>query len=247
MAINQLSTANTFQQWLIATQVLINQSNYYEDRSQFVLDSANTVANLYPIILDTSNNVSNTANIFFEYSNTAFAKVNVVSDIANSAYSTANAAFVLANGASDLVYTITNDTTSNSDAFYPMFANVTSGYPNEAYVSSTKIYYNPSTGQLSATNFNSLSDINKKTDVETIKNGIKLVMELRGVTFSWKDNGQKSIGVIAQEVEKILPEVVHTTNTGEKTVSYGSIVGLLIEAIKDLKNEVNEIRNIINK
>ena len=141
--------------------------------------------------------------------------------------------------------TVSDDTTTDTNTFYPIMAyNQTSGGYSSAYVSSTKMYYNPSTGQLNSTSFNSLSDANKKTNVKTITNALATVNALRGVTFDWIDNGKSDQGVIAQELEAIIPELVSTSSTGEKSVSYGNIVGVLIEAIKDLSAQVNELKGI---
>jgi hypothetical protein len=82
------------------------------------------------------------------------------------------------------------------------------------------------------------SDERLKTNICTIDSALDKVVALRGVSFV-KD-GRSSIGVIAQEVEKVIPEVVHD---GEyKSVAYGNLVGLLIEAIKELKSELDEIK-----
>ena len=137
---------------------------------------------------------------------------------------------------------ISNDVSTNSDGYYPLMATSTSGTLSTAYSSSTKMYFNPSTGQLNATNFSSLSDINKKSNVQTIEDALAKVCELRGVFFDWNDTGLRGTGVIAQETEKILPEVVSTNGSGEKTVIYGNIVGLLIEAIKELQDEIAELK-----
>jgi hypothetical protein len=64
---------------------------------------------------------------------------------------------------------------------------------------------------------------------------------MRGVSFI-KDN-KKGSGVIAQELEKIAPELVSTTDEGIKSVAYGNITGYLIEAIKELKQEIEELKN----
>lgn len=83
------------------------------------------------------------------------------------------------------------------------------------------------------------SDERLKTNVHTITNALDKVYNMRGVYFT-KD-GKASTGVIAQEIEKILPEVVLD---GEyKSVAYGNIVGILIEAIKELKDEIAVLRN----
>lgn len=82
------------------------------------------------------------------------------------------------------------------------------------------------------------SDARLKTNVRTIDNALDKVSAMRGVFFD-KD-GEASVGVIAQEMEKVLPEVVFD---GEyKSVAYGNIVGVLIEAIKELKAEVEELK-----
>lgn len=135
--------------------------------------------------------------------------------------------------------TIANDTTTNA-TYYPTFATATSGSFTTATVSSTKLTYNPSTGALSATSHVSSSDQRLKDNIQTIENALTKLEALRGVSFT-RDN-QLEIGVIAQEVETIIPEVVQTGENGYKTVSYGNIVGLLIEAVKELSNEVNKLK-----
>jgi len=79
------------------------------------------------------------------------------------------------------------------------------------------------------------SDERKKTDIEPIPNALEKVLQLRGVTFNkLDDDNRRHAGVIAQEVEKVLPEVVYTAEDGTKSVAYGNMIGLLIEAIKEL-------------
>lgn len=86
------------------------------------------------------------------------------------------------------------------------------------------------------------SDVSLKTDVRTIDNSLNKLASLRGVNFTRVDTGVASTGLIAQEVEKIMPEVVHTNADGIKSVAYGNLVGLLIEAVKELKAEVDELK-----
>ena len=69
---------------------------------------------------------------------------------------------------------------------------------------------------------------------------------MRGVTFNWKNNNNKSMGVIAQEVEKIIPELVHTDDDGSKTVTYSGIIGLLIEAIKEQQQTISGLEEKLN-
>jgi len=89
------------------------------------------------------------------------------------------------------------------------------------------------------------SDERLKENIETIPNALDKVCQIRGVTFNRTDfDGEKQMGVIAQEVEKIIPEVVKEDDSEDKikSVAYGNMVGLLIEAIKDLKAEIDELK-----
>lgn len=137
--------------------------------------------------------------------------------------------------------TIADDLATDA-SFYPQFVSVTSGTVSAAKVSSTKLYFNPSTGRLNATHFNSLSDANKKENIAPVRDAINTVSLLNGVSFNWKDTGERSLGVIAQEVEAIVPEIVSTDARGEKSVNYDGIIPLLIESIKTLKQEIEELK-----
>ena len=142
--------------------------------------------------------------------------------------------------------TLSNDTTTNA-TYYPTFSSTTSGTYSTAYVSNTKCTFNPSTGTLSATVFTSLSDRTQKTDITPITDAIETVKQLQGVKYKWIDNHNKeSIGVIAQDIEKVLPEVVNQNPDGLKSVSYGNIVGLLIEAIKEQQVRIEELERKLN-
>ena len=87
----------------------------------------------------------------------------------------------------------------------------------------------------------SSSDERLKQDIETITDALTKVETMRGVTYL--RNGKKEIGVIAQEVERVIPEVVQTGEDeyGYKSVAYGNMVGLLIEAVKELSAEVKAL------
>ena len=93
-------------------------------------------------------------------------------------------------------------------------------------------------------NVTAYSDITLKEDIEVIPNALDKVSAIRGVTYNRKDLEDKPrhAGVIAQEVEKVLPEVISTDEEGIKSVAYGNLVGLLIESIKELKSEVDELK-----
>jgi hypothetical protein len=91
------------------------------------------------------------------------------------------------------------------------------------------------------------SDERLKKNIRTIENSLEKVSALRGVTFDFKENNKKQIGVIAQEVEKIIPEVVQERPDGYKGVQYENLVALLIEAVKEQQNQINELREKLNE
>lgn len=95
-------------------------------------------------------------------------------------------------------------------------------------------------GIVTATDFDSLSDVNLKTNVVVIDNPLDKVLQLRGVNFDWKEDNRPSMGVIAQEVEEILPQLVHGHET--KTVNYNGLIGLLIECVKKQQEEIDELK-----
>ena len=101
------------------------------------------------------------------------------------------------------------------------------------------------TGTVNATDFNTTSDLNRKTNLQPIEGALDKVGQLRGLTFDWKDGQGTSAGVIAQEVEAVLPEAVRTCSDAQgqfKAVNYNAVMGLLVEAIKDLQAEVADLR-----
>jgi hypothetical protein len=142
-------------------------------------------------------------------------------------------------------FSVTDDT-STDFTYYPVFVNATTGIPTQISVSSTNLNFNPSTGKFSAKQFASLSDRSKKTNINQIKNPIDIVKQLNGVTFNWIDNNHASMGLIAQDVEKIVPEVVTSDSKGIKSVSYSNLVAVLIEAIKKQQYRIEELENKIN-
>lgn len=113
------------------------------------------------------------------------------------------------------------------------FTGVTAGQLTSANTHSA-LLYNPSIGTLFATDFDSTSDERLKKNIKPIEGALEKVSKLVGVEFDWINTDKKSIGVIAQQVEEVVPELVHTNSKGYKSVSYGNLAALLIEAIKEL-------------
>ena len=110
------------------------------------------------------------------------------------------------------------------------------------------------TGSISATSditAFSTSDKQLKDNITLIPNSLEKITKIGGYTFNWNNKqdiyevGSHDIGVIAQELEEILPEVVITRDNGYKAVKYEKIIPLLIEAIKELKAEVDDLKSRI--
>ena len=93
------------------------------------------------------------------------------------------------------------------------------------------------------------SDARVKENINTITDALTKVTSLRGVSYTRKDTEDKSekVGVIAQEVLEVLPQVVQQDTNGNYSVSYGNIVGVLIEAIKELKTEVEDLKYLLSQ
>ena len=103
-----------------------------------------------------------------------------------------------------------------------------------------------SSGTITAVDVNSTSDIKLKTNIKTLTNSLEKVLSMRGVEFERIDNpGKYHVGVIAQEVEVVVPELVSEDNDGTKTVAYGNITALLIEAIKEQQEQINSLKQEI--
>ena len=105
------------------------------------------------------------------------------------------------------------------------------------------------TGTVTASgDITAFSDRRLKTDITNIDNALSKVMQMQGVNYKRNDieDAPQSIGVIAQDMEAILPEVIHTADDERRTksVDYGKITSVLIEAIKELKKEINELKGV---
>ena len=120
---------------------------------------------------------------------------------------------------------------------------------------------NSTDGRIDASNdvvaFSS-SDIRFKENILPIQNALFKIQQLRGIEFDWKQlteeekktlhgNEGHDVGVIAQEVEKVLPEVVQTRKTGYKAVKYEKIIPLLIEGIKEQQEQIDELKKEVEE
>tara|TARA_B100000085_G_scaffold72617_1_gene65061 strand:- start:32 stop:700 length:669 start_codon:yes stop_codon:yes gene_type:complete len=99
-------------------------------------------------------------------------------------------------------------------------------------------------GTVSAQDFNTTSDQSLKINIATIEDALEKIELIRGVEFNWsKSPHAPSMGVIAQEVESVFPELVADTNP--KQVNYNGLIGVLIEAVKELKADNEILRAMI--
>jgi len=96
-------------------------------------------------------------------------------------------------------------------------------------------------GTITCIDINSTSDINLKEHIHSIDDPLAKVMQINGVGFRWKDTKEDAIGVIAQDIEEIFPELVKN-NDHIKTVNYNGLIGVLIEAIKEQQRQIEELK-----
>jgi hypothetical protein len=89
------------------------------------------------------------------------------------------------------------------------------------------------TGIVSALDFYPTSSVAFKTNVQTYENALDTVNRLRGVRFDWKESGKPSVGLIAEEVDRVIPEVVSHEGGAAKGVNYAALIGVLVEAVKE--------------
>lgn len=101
-------------------------------------------------------------------------------------------------------------------------------------------------GIVTALDFNATSDRNLKTNIEVISNPLEKIVQINGVSFNWKESNQSSAGAIAQEVEQIMPQIIHDNDKGYKTLNYNGLIGLLIESVKELKSEIEDLKSKLN-
>lgn len=135
---------------------------------------------------------------------------------------------------------ITNDTTSN-EVYYPLLSTSTSGTLVAANTSSSKLTFVPSSGTLTVVDLNSTSDIKFKENVKQIESALNILNNINGYSFDWKETGKKSYGLIANELQKVLPELVNNEERG-LSVSYLPLIAILIEAIKEQQKQIDELK-----
>jgi len=103
-------------------------------------------------------------------------------------------------------------------------------------------------GNIKAVGFYYSSDRALKTDIRPLDNSLAMVSRLEGVSFRWKHNGRADIGLAAQDVEKVYPELVSTDpQSGLKSVEYGNLVAALIESVKEQQKQISQLRSEVDE
>ena len=221
--------------------------SWNEDNQNLIIDSTNTDTTYSisagdggtgekTIVLTAAGSGSGTDSI------TLKAGSNVTLDRTNDVI-TINSSFTDTN--TDELVKITNETT-NAGTYYPGFFSSNTG-AQSGYVSSTKLTFVPSTGTLSATELNSLSDVRFKENIEDISDSFGILEKVQPVKFAWKETGKTAYGVIAQDIETVLPEVVSTNDYGIKSVNYSQLIPLLIDVVKRQQEQIEELRKRLDE
>ena len=100
-------------------------------------------------------------------------------------------------------------------------------------------------GQVTATDFNSTSDARLKTNVQSINDPLAKILQINGVSFNWIENNKPSMGVIADNIEEVVPELV--SDTDPKTVNYNGLIGLLIEVVKEQQTQIDSLNERLSR
>jgi len=100
--------------------------------------------------------------------------------------------------------------------------------------------------RIRAASFVTYSDESLKTDIETMDNAVDTIKKLRGVNFTWTKDNSQDFGFIAQEVKNVVPEVVHTDSDGTSGVDYSRLTSILVEAVKEQQQQIDELKNLLD-
>jgi len=113
----------------------------------------------------------------------------------------------------------------------------------ESFNGSAWVAANFKAATATVTDLDTTSDQNLKQDIYNIENPVEKVKQISGVHFTWIETGKDSAGVIAQEVEAVMPELVTDKDEGYKAVNYMGIIGLLVETVKELENRIQQLED----
>ena len=151
-----------------------------------------------------------------------------------------NAAFAKANNA------LSNTSGSTFSDNLIITGNVGIGTTNSSIYTLNVAGSISSSNTVVALHFDTVSDSTMKENVCILYNSYDKIDQLNPVSFIWKGTDQKSFGLIAQDVEKIIPEIVHTNGDSLKTVSYIQLIPFIISVIKDQQKQINDLNKRLN-
>jgi hypothetical protein len=136
------------------------------------------------------------------------------------------------------------DQTASATVHYPLISTASSGTVTSANVTTTKFTFQPSTGTLSSTIFTETSSITLKENFDPIDNALEKILQLTGWIYDRKDGSQKrEAGLVVEDVYPIIPNVVTLDENGNPSgINYSRFSAYLIEAVKSLKQEINEMK-----
>jgi hypothetical protein len=138
------------------------------------------------------------------------------------------------------------DQTASATTHYPLITTATSGSASSANVSSTKFTFQPSTGTLSSTILTETSSITLKENFAPLENALEKLLQLSGWIYDRIDGSSKGeVGLIAEDVNKVIPNIVTKDSLGNpETIAYTRLSAYLIEAVKELKNEIDGLKRL---
>jgi hypothetical protein len=224
------------------TAVYWSTPTYFDSNTSYTWGNTQT----FQKSITFSNNISVSGNVSSNGNLTVSGNVSISKTLSANGSTGTNGHVLISSGSGNAYWgtaslPLTSNSSSSSDFYFPMSSSATGLWSN-GVVANNKLYFIPSTGTLTATDFNSLSDKNKKTDIQIIEDAIEIINSLNGVRFVWKDTGEKSAGLLAQDVENKIPELVKTNNNGIKSLNYSGIIAVLVEAVKYLLEKDKENR-----
>jgi hypothetical protein len=161
--------------------------------------------------------------------------------------------FVIEAYQDDLIMRLNTTAPINANIYFDQAGNsAINGLPEPGYKLTVRgdLYVGPAPGvgsTISSHVFFYISDEKLKDNVSTVK-GWEIVKRLNGVEFDWKATKKKSIGLIAQDVERVVPELVVTDEaTGSKSIQYGNLIAPLIETVKEQQAQIESLRRQIDE
>lgn len=219
--------------------IIGNGNTTFTNASNWVFGSSNTITNsgggnASSMNIVGSSNAITTSLLNFSYSLDVFGRSNTVNANSGNSVVIGRSNSVTSSNSVTIGNSVTNSVNGSLQMGISNTAKMTilgSGYFGiNTTTPSVALEVN---GDVKAASYLYTSDARLKKDIVTLPLALENLLKLRGVNFVWKNNGEKTVGFIAQEVEAVYPELVRTDKqSGYKAVQYGNIVAILVEALK---------------